>query len=44
MYEDTDSHILERWDMNGVSFQGMARREDPSVVEQKLQFIWALGR
>lgn len=36
--------ILERWDINGVSFQGMARREDPSVVEQKLQFLWALGR
>lgn len=37
-------HILERWDINGVSFQGMARREDPSVVEQKLQFMWAFGR
>lgn len=39
-----DSHILEHCDINGVSFQGMARREDSCVVEQKLQFMWALGR
>ena len=39
-----DSHILEHNGINGVCFQGMARTEDPCAVEQKRQFMWALGR
>lgn len=39
-----DSHIQEHGGINGVSFQGLARTEDPCAVELKRQFMWALGR